>query len=211
MHRHVEVYLDESGDLGLSMGSSAHFIVAALVVRKGAPLAMATNRCRRRFRSVLKGNHELKFNRCSPSIRRFVLEAVSSSDSMTAWSGFRKSPLPSTMRKGKDVIWGQVAGRTVSEVSRRLCVRSMDIVIDRRSAKKADRKAMDASLRLAVALSHPGPFPPEVRVRHVDSTSSPGLQLADHVAGAVFQSLERGDPSYIEIIKDCTVYGKLRS
>ena len=42
MYRHVDVYLDESGDLGSSPGASEHFIVVALVVFQDERLARLT-------------------------------------------------------------------------------------------------------------------------------------------------------------------------
>ncbi len=210
MHRHVEVYIDESGDLGFSRGGTEHFLVAALVVPKGTPLAMATNKCRRRFRSSLKGNPEIKFNRCGAPVRRFMLEATSNIDSAVVWSGVRKSLIPARLRPDKDGIWRRVACLAVSEVSRTIRARSMDVIIDRRSIKKVARRTMESGLKDAVIGRHAGIFPPDVRVSHIDSFSSPGLQLVDHIAGAVFQHLERGDSSYLEIVKERIVRGGLR-
>jgi len=44
-------------------------------------------------------------------------------------------------------------------------------------------------------------------VSHIDSAMSAGLQIADHVAGAVFLSLERGDPSYLRQIEGRMSHG----
>ena len=210
MYDHVEVYLDESGDLGFSGGGSEHFIVVALVVHRGVRVARITNKCHRRFRYSLTGNPEIKFNRCGEPVRRFVLSAVSATDSQVVWSGVRKSTVGPSLRADKDAIWRQVACRTVSEVSRRLRVRSMDIVVDRRSVRKVVRRAMESALEDAAIRCHAGLFPPQVRVSHLDSASSPGLRVVDHVAGAVFQCLERGDRTYIDIIGERVLCGALR-
>jgi len=210
MHRHVDVYLDESGDLGFSGGSSEHFIVVALVVPRGMRIARITNKCHRRFKSSLTGNPEIKFNRCGVPARRFVLSAISATDSLIVWSGVRKSTIGPSLRADKDAIWRQVACQTVSDVSRRLCVRSMDIVVDRRSVKKVVRSALEAALEETAVRCHAGAFPPEVCVSHLDSASSPGLRVVDHVAGAVFQCLERGDRTYIDIIGERILCGVLR-
>jgi hypothetical protein len=50
-----------------------------------------------------------------------------------------------------------------------------------------------------------------VRVRHVDSFNSYGLQLADHVAGAVFRMLEFKDDSFFRLIAPRIEYGRLKS
>ena len=56
-------------------------------------------------------------------------------------------------------------------------------------------------MRWEVERNYRGFFPPSVTVSHIDSAMSAGLQIADHVAGAAFLSLERGDPSYLRKIE----------
>jgi hypothetical protein len=210
MHRHVEVYLDESGDMGFSKGGSEHFIAAALVVRHDDRLVRLERRCRRKFSSSLKGNPEIKFNRSSESVRRFILEGVSRIDSMAVWSGITKSSVSLSRRQDKDTLWTQVAVDAVSEVSRRLHVGSMHIVIDRRHIKKVARKAVDDAIEEAVSKHHAGIFAPSVRTSHLDSSSSPGLRIVDHIAGAVFQSVERGDHTYLRLIEAKISHGGIR-
>ena len=65
-------------------------------------------------------------------------------------------------------------------------------------------------LEAAVFAKHAGYFLPMVRVRHIDSFNSYGLQLADHVAGAVFRMLEFNDDSFIRLIAPRIECGQLR-
>ena len=210
MYKHVDVYLDESRDLGFSSCSSKHFVVVALVTQEPNRLARIVRRCHRKFGSSCRGNPELKFNRCSERLRRFFLEGVSKTDSWIIWNGIEKSRVDVNTRSDKDAIWRHVASRTVSEVSRRTHARSMHIVIDRRSIKKVARKALDDLLREEVLDHHSGVFPPVVWVSHVDSTLSKGLQVVDHVAGAVFQSVERGNHAYLKMIEAKIAHGEVQ-
>jgi hypothetical protein len=43
----------------------------------------------------------------------------------------------------------------------------------------------------------------------MDSSSSAGLRIVDHVAGAVFQEVERGVGSYMDVIEKNVVHGAL--
>jgi hypothetical protein len=210
LHRHVDVYLDESGDLGFSLGSSKHFIVVALVTQETSRLARIVRRCHRKFGSSCKGNPELKFNRSSEPLRRFFLEGISKTDSWIIWNGIRKSQVDASMRSDKDAIWRHVASRTVSEVSKRIHASSMRIIIDRRSIRKVARKALDDLLLEEVMSHHAGFFPPVVWLSHVDSTASEGLQVADHVAGAVFQSVERDNHAYLKMIEEKIAHGEVQ-
>ena len=210
LYGHVDVYLDESGDLGFSPGGSKHFIVVALVAEESNRLARIVRRCHRKFGSSCRGNPELKFNRSSEPMRRFFLNGVSKTDTWIVWNGIRKSRVDVSLRSDKDAIWRQVASRTVSEVSRRIHARSMHIIIDRRATKKVARKALDDLLWEEVMEHHSGIFPPVVRVSHVDSSMSEGLQAVDNVAGAVFQSVERGNHAYLKMIEARIAYGKIQ-
>jgi len=202
MHRHVEVYLDESGDLGFSKGSSRHFIVAALVVDGDVNIARIVNKCHRRFGSSLSGNPELKFNRSPDRVRKFILSAVSATGAGIAWSGIRKSNLGESRMIDREAVWRMVAARTVSGASSRISTKSMHIVVDRRSIRKVAMESLDSSIQVAVKRHYMGQFEPELRISHVSSASFPGLQLVDNIAGAVFQRLERGKERYMELIEN---------
>lgn len=67
------------------------------------------------------------------------------------------------------------------------------------------------AIRLAneVETHHFGHFPPTVEVSLVDSKRSEGLQVVDYIAGAVFQSVERGKSSYLRIIERRVVHGEV--
>ena len=69
------------------------------------------------------------------------------------------------------------------------------------------RDRLSERLRWEVERNHGGHFPPRVTVSHIDSATSAGLQIADHIAGAVFLSLERGDSSYLRRTEDKCVSG----
>lgn len=134
-------------------------------------------------------------------MRRYMLEGVSRTECHVIWVALVKSLVDGGTKLDKDAIWRYVALRTLAETSKRVRARSVHVVVDRRSLKKVARKALDKFLREEIIDRHAGYFAPTITVSHLESTSSEGLQLVDHVAGAVFQNLERRDDSYLRIIE----------
>jgi hypothetical protein len=99
--------------------------------------------------------------------------------------------------------------RCVAGVSRTVHVSSMNIIVDKRWSKEKTRDVYDRAVTSAAIEHHPGVFPPAIRVSHMDSEATPGLQAADFVAGAVFQSVERGNDFYLKLIQSRVVESEL--
>lgn len=165
---------------------------------------------RRRFGSEAKRWSELKFNRSSNNLRVHLLKGIADTDSLIVWTGIAKQGSQDKFRSRKEELVRSMFAEVTSEVSRRLRSRRMDLVVDRRTNKAREKKEFDSVLKAAVFAKHAGYFPPMVRARHVDSFNSYGLQLADHIAGAVFRMLEFNDDSFIRLITPRIEYGRLK-
>ena len=209
MYGHVDVYLDESGDLGFSPSSSRHLVVAGVASRESFRFRRLVRGTRRRFRSEVDRRSELKFNRSSDNLRAHMLNQVAEIDSLVVWAGMKKEGFPERFKSRKEELLRGMFGHVASEVSRRLRSRHMDIVMDRRLHKEKERNEFDSILKGAVLTGHAGYFPPTVRVRHIDSFNSYGLQVADLVAGAVFQAVEFNDDSFVRLIEGRIEHGEL--
>jgi len=209
LHGHVDVYLDESGDLGFSSRSPEHFVIVALATAEPYKLVRIVRKAHRKFSLVDGAGSEFKFNRSRGPLRRFLLDGIVKTDSWLVWGSIAKSRIPPRLRSDKEELWQHIAARTVAELSRRTHTETMHIIVDRRSLTKIVRHRLSERLRWEVEMNHGGFFPPCVTVSHIDSTMSAGLQIADHVAGAVFLSLERGDPSYVRQIEGKITHGEM--
>lgn len=210
MYNHIDVYLDESGDLGFSPSSSRHLVVAGVATAESFRFRRLVRETRRRFGSEAKRWSELKFNRSSNNLRVHLLKGIADTDSLIVWTGIAKQGSQDKFRSRKEELVRSMFAEVTSEVSRRLRSRRMDLVVDRRTNKAREKKEFDSVLKAAVFAKHAGYFPPMVRARHVDSFNSYGLQLADHIAGAVFRMLEFNDDSFIRLITPRIEYGRLK-
>lgn len=211
MYNHIDVYLDESGDLGLSPSSSRHLVVAGVASAESFRFRRLVRETRRRFGSEARRWSELKSNKSSNNLRVHLLKGIADIDCFVVWTGIAKQGSQDKFRSRREELVLSMFAGVASDVSRRLRSRRMDLVVDRKKNKERERKGFDSVLEAAVLAKHAGYFPPMVRVRHIDSFNSYGLQLADHVAGAVFRMLEFNDDSFIRLIAPRIEYGQLKS
>jgi len=211
LYDHVDVYLDESGDMGFSPSSSRHLVVAGIASAESFQFRRLVRETRRRFESEARSWSELKFNRSSNNLRVHLLKGIAATDSFIVWTGIVKRGFQDEFKSRREELVRGMFAEVGSEVSGMLRSRRMDLVVDRRTNKERARKEFDSVLKAAVFAKHAGYFPPMVRVRHIDSFNSYGLQLTDLIAGAVFRMLEFNDDSFIRLIAPRIEYGRLRS
>lgn len=209
MYDHVEVYLDESGDLGFSPRSSRHIVVAVIAFHGSYVPGRLVRAARKRLSPNDRRMVELKFNKSPDRLRRLLLADVAKTDCQIAWCAVEKYRLPSRSVVESGQLLHSMSALAVSEISRMTRAKSIAVVVDKRWTKERLRAELDSCLEDAVESCHSGHFAPSVRVSHLDSMTSAGLQLADFVAGAVFRSIERADESYLGIIRERIICGKL--
>ena len=209
MHNRVEVYLDESGDLGFSNRSSKHLVIVALATTSPHALARIVRKAHRKFSLDDGSVTEFKFNRSREPLRRFFLDHIAETGSWIVWGSATKSGAYQRSLGDGDSLWGYVASRTVSEMSRATHTKSIHLVVDRLSPRPNVNRPLAVRLSNEVETHHAGHFPPAVKVSLVDSSRSEGLQVVDYVAGAVFQSVERGESRYLRMIERRVVHGEI--
>ena len=166
-------------------------------------------KARMKFAREIQCRPELKFTKSSDRLRRFILEGLAKTDASVVWTGIAKPTAMARRSQSADVLIRLLSRDVCSEVFGRICARSFDVVMDRRWTKEKTRNDLDEEIELAAAIRHCGHFAPDVKISHFDSRSSPGLQVADFVAGALFQKFERANGSYCDIISKEVTYGRM--
>ncbi|HEX7392167.1 MAG TPA: DUF3800 domain-containing protein [Thermoplasmata archaeon] len=207
MNRHFEVYMDESGDLGLSSRSSRYLVVVALVTSEAYRIARLVRKAHRRFGRYAKGGDEFKFNRSNEALREHFLRGIAETNSEIFWVAVTKRCWKDVSLSGSESLWFHVASRALSEASARTQAKSLRVTIDRFSSKPNANAALATRLAQTISSRHAGHFPPDVRMSLVESKESEGLQAADFVAGAVFQKIERKEDKYYRLISGRVGYG----
>ncbi len=209
---HVDILLDESGDLGFSNPrSSRHLLICAMATPRPESLRFSrlTKKAHRQLKQRGKGAVEFKFNSSSERIRNYFLESVSKTDSWIVWGAVKKINARGSLRKSPGMLYNHVCGKVMADMFARTSAKAIHVLVDRRVGKRTSRDSFDHHVENIMLSNHTGAFPPEIRISHLDSRGSEALQVNDFVVGAVFQMVERGNLAYYDMIRNKVVSGKV--
>lgn len=164
MHGQVEMYLDESGDLGYSARSARHMVAVALLTSDPVALRRLVRKASRRFGP--RENHhlgELKFSTASHGLRMYLLEGIGRTDAGIAWAAVGGSSLPRLGKIDKESLMTSLFQEVVEGLSATCSADKVSVVMDRRRIREKTRNEFDRRMSEAVMSHHVGFFPPEVR------------------------------------------------
>jgi hypothetical protein len=208
-HNSAIIILDESGDLGFSPHSSRYFVVAATIVHETDNMVRLAKKVRNSIRGR-KWKEELKFNNSEEPTKMLMLKGVAKMDCQILWDSFDKNNIPMNLREDKYLLYQTACEIVLQEAIKRTLAKKIHIIIDKRYSKRSDRDRLELNVMSTLTKNHVGNFSPSVRISQYDSITSRELQVHDFIVGAVFQHLERGVDTYINIIKNKIVFGQRR-
>jgi len=209
LNRRAEVYLDESGDLGFCTGGSRFFVVAAMATTDPVSLRRLVSRANRKTIHSKEHAFEHKFNRSTRRTREYFLKIVSESDCYVSWRAFDKSRESGKTALQQRWLYEFLCTNALGGLFSRISAGEFRVVVNKRTSRGPPREDLDSRIEMALAKTHAGYLVPGLRIAHVDSRSNEALQVHDFVVGSVFQSLERRDQSYLEIIAPKIVDGSI--
>ncbi len=194
MHKYM--YIDESGDLG--MNGSKYLVLSALLVDNPLDLdRIIKNMRRNKFRKQLKKAHEIKANKSSDQIRRYMLDKLNEVKNATIFYIVleKKKIFSAFLKNNKDKLYNYVAGK----LGRYIILENIDVEIriDKSKGKQLLRDDFDRYfLRNLKENSRCG----KITISHSYSHSWSGIQFADILAWACFQKFENNNSEYIDLI-----------
>lgn len=207
----MDVFIDESGDLGFGPRATKNFIVAYVVVPNPVLVRSQLSKLLRKLHKdrVYSGD-ELKFSKSSKKARLKVLDKVVGFD----WSGglivINKSKVKEHLKSKPNILYNYLIVHNVIKDTMIDLKGSEDLCLHLdRSLSRSNREAFDEYARnkaewvwnVELARS-PGLKANQVRLVHDNSQSDCCIQLADFVSGSAFQFYEKGDEEYYSLIKE---------
>ena len=188
-------YIDESGDLGTKEGSSKFLILTALIVHDPLDLSRIIKNMRRnKFKKELRKATEIKANKSSDNVIRYMLNKLNSIryakihhivlDKSRLYSEYLKSD--------KHKLYNFIAGKLASSLIMEDC--KVQIKIDKSKGNLFlqedfndyfEKKLKEKSKNV------------ECKIEHSYSHSWSGLQFADILAWACFQKFEYNNESFL--------------
>jgi len=177
------VYIDDTGDPGLTKSSSSHFIVAAVVVVGADELS--------RISAIIDGYrkelgwaelHEFKFN----STKKIIVAKLIDRVSVCCYTAYAMVLDKDEISVSRDIIdKDSLYYYVVKELLLKLQLESPEILIDGRIGKRYIQKVRTY---LRKKLKESGVA--DCKIKFLDSRKSSLIQLADIVAGSISRSYQ---------------------
>ncbi len=196
------VFVDESGDLGFTKKSSKYFVIASVETTDDKQFDSLFKKVRKSLKKKERDIPEFKFTKTNQDTKLKILSKIAELDVSFSAVVLDKNTVAFHLRTKQQILYNYLTGFIVEilPVSRH---RRIKLVIDKFLTNEVERSNFDEYILQKVeevCLKH-GIIVPEVRVNHASSQSHCGLQVADFVAGSIFNKYERGYEKYYTIIK----------
>jgi len=194
----ITFYVDESGCL--SNKGSKYLIIALISTTDSVKLRRTVHKLvvklnkQRRKKSKLK---ELKFNKLYYHERQIVLKALKKEKFEIYLIVLKKSTRK--YLSGAALVYRYLCNFAMDRAIHFSKNRSLKIVIDK-FLNQQQIKRFDKFLKKQTANTFK--FPLKIEIKHEDSEKEKCIQVADIIAGAVFQKYERSNDEYYNIIKE---------
>ncbi|MGI6502673.1 MAG: DUF3800 domain-containing protein [Candidatus Methanoculleus thermohydrogenotrophicum] len=187
----VNIYIDESGDLGFTGRSSPYFVIGAIIVKGPEKVQRIKKTCMSRVKKKLPKKHkkipELKYHNTDDRYRRRVLECISKTNVDIAFLLLRKEQVHRYLRDRHQILYNYLTGSLVSTIITDYGFSSdVNVIIDK-SLDGVVREEFDKYLayRSLENGSFRQPVMCRLEIYHVDSKQNLCVQAADFIAGAV--------------------------
>ena len=201
----MDLYIDESGDLGVTPRSSGYFVIAAAVIRDPVHVRkcfakIRKHKLKRRFREI----PEFKFNNSSHEIKRRVLECIAESDIDIWYALLRKNQLHEKLRNKPHIVYNYLVASLIAKIFLWYEPRNAFNVIVDKCLNGIHREDFDHYVGFKMLEQSEGDleFPDYMTISHVDSRQEPCIQAADFISGAVYRKYQMDDAKYYAIIEE---------
>lgn len=207
----MNIFIDESGDLGMGQNGSPFFILAAIITQDN----LSIRRCFKKIRSgkLKKSRKELpefKYNKSDGIIRRRILKCVADSDIDIAFVVLRKNLAYDLCRQNPNDIYRSLSIQLITEITNHYFEKdTISISIDK-SMSCQQRDIFDGFLSDQIVGNDTKPFCSieHFEIEHVDSRNEPLIQAVDFVAGAVHQRYRDNNRRDYDIINNRIIINK---
>lgn len=206
----MDVFVDESGDLGFSKCSTKFFVVAYIACDNASRVRIDMNRALRRLhekRQYSFAHRELKFSRMNDYCRKYVLEKIVSSNPRIGVVIVEKRYIKPKLRTDLTVLYNWTVVHNLMSALLPLIEagQKLQIIFDK-SLPKTRIESFNHYVKEKASylfFEKGGKLPKDcISAYHVDSDREPCLQATDAVAGAYFQLYEKQNTVYVDIVKD---------
>jgi len=199
------IFLDESGGVGFSDGSSKYLVIALVVTRDRKELEYPIKRVRGRIlKKKLRELPEIKASDSSPRIKKKVLEGLAKRNIEIHSIICNKSKVRSHLRRNKRALYNYIC-RLIVEPTVLDMGGEINLIVDKRTKRRSIRRGFDIYLlemikkkQFFMADDHKV----NIKITHKESCNDRALQATDFIANAIFRKFEHQDTQYYDVIKE---------
>ena len=190
------MYLDESGDLGFSQGSSKFIVISALMVEDYRDLdRIVKNMRRNKFKKELSKAGKLKAYRLHDYIKVHMLNKLNSVKNIKIFHIIleKRKVFSDYLKNDKNKLYNFVAGKLAKNIL--MGDTNLEIKVDKSKGNIFLQKDFNEYFR---KILEQGSEDVKCKIEHSYSHSWSGLQFVDLLAWSCFQRFENNNPSYLE-------------
>ena len=189
------VYVDESGDLGFTERSSRYYVIATAEVSNPLIAERIIKKVRKKLKKKERNIPEFKFSSSSEKIRNSILKEAVEAEMNFSAIVLEKRMVYQRLRDKKDILHNYLTGFLIESLSYYEDESDFRIIVDKFIMQKEKRDEFNSYMQMRISN-----FGKRLEIFHESSEQHAGIQIADFVAGAVFQKYERQKESYYSII-----------
>ena len=191
------IYIDESGDLGSKKSSSGYFVLAGVMVSKPKKLDNLIKNTYRKHKNIRDMN-EIKGTTTPENVKKDILTRLNNIDYQAFIIVFDKQNM---YKIDYDYNTNSLYDILASQLAKTITINEKTIIILDKTKNK--NQIDDFNQVFNDKLINPKKYP--VEIKHVNSVNYKGLQVADLISWSTFQSVERNNNEFIEIVENKSV------
>lgn len=192
------IYIDESGDLGLSERGSRVLVLSALITDDPQQLDRIIRNARRyKFNRELRKAKEIKFNKSSHELKEYLIKKLNET---TGCQGIHcildKGKLYSKyLRENKHKLYNFVAGSLASAII--LESDNVEVRVDESKGKQILREDFNRYFEQRLRM---GSNIGKISISHNYSENFSGIQFADILSGSMYQKFNNANSHFADMI-----------
>lgn len=195
------IYLDESGDLGFSEGSSKYFVIAFVRLNKPEGLKRCVRKIKQKYN--IPSNVELKGYETQLKIKKELLIRFSRLPDLEIYSiTAKKENIEERLRTDTNIFYNYMTGLSLIEkVLKEPKGSEIIINIDKRIISITSGFNLEEYIKYKIWYEG-GRLDLDLKIHYIDSHNSLAIQGIDIITNAIFKKHEWGNDDLAKIIWD---------
>lgn len=191
----MKIYIEESGDLGFSEKSSEFFVIGAVIAENDVCPARCFKKARESLGKKKRDAPELKSYNTDITTKRRIFQCLAKCEIEYGYALLRKYQVYPDLRNEQTKIYNWLIGNLILKILEQYDIsEDVHLIIDKShydfSREHFNEYLTDKMLfnGYQSMIEHDS-----LRIEHVDSQRSNGVQVADFFAGCVFRMFRDND------------------